>query len=242
VRALYPVARNFSVLCDLEVNQVNPRRLLTLPGELKMFLATVSGRRHDGHRSRALGLTLACVLTIGLLPGQAAAALITFDFTASRNDGAILVGSMSYDTSAPDLNPGPDTGAYAGTSLTGTITGGAQDGGSFSLSDLTTQVFSDAVSSTLSQLFSPTFINLFGPGTALGGPGLPTEIDLSLFTGRTFYVANRDLIGQPYGTAGQLVYDLTSITRAQVPAPAAGGLMIIGLLSLFGAKRRRDFS
>lgn len=178
-------------------------------------------------------------LAMSVLPGNAAAAFLSFNYTASGNGGSV-VGTLSYDTNAPDRFPDrTDLGGYEGTTLTGAITGGPQDGGAFNLS-LTTNVSVASFGTTLYQLGSGTYLFLDGPGQIFPSATLPNSIDLSQFTyASKLLVGNDALAGQPYGQIGQYTYNLTSITPAAVPLPATSWLMFTALAGFISIKARK---
>lgn len=203
-------------------------------------------------------IALCVVLAKSTFQSRAQAALISFDYTAIGlvgflNEGATVTGSFGWDTDATDLSPSANQGIYSGAFLTGSISGGAQDGGVFARSDL------ELIVQTTTGGFvgvknleggPPTSIQ-FHNGT-VSTDAVPTSIDLSSFAGtqagpftiNRLAVAFAD-IGQPNATG--LVYKLTSVTpTTAIPLPATLTLLLPGLIALCGivaiSPRRRDVS
>ncbi len=175
-------------------------------------------------------------------PVTANALPVTFEYIATASAfNATVVGTFGFDSAAVDTNANQDIGVYAGGFLTASVTGGPQDGGSLSLSNLV--VARSVPTQTLQiqeQLFSGSGI---GIGGFSGGDALPDSAAvLAAFAAAPTqqFVSFTDAdfgIMLPFGQA----YKVISISAVQpVPLPA-GGVLLLSALAGFGllARRRR---
>ncbi|MGI9292497.1 MAG: hypothetical protein ACR2PS_00825 [Pseudomonadales bacterium] len=160
---------------------------------------------------------------VACLPSFASAAAITFNYTATLSGGpGILTGSFGYDDAVPDDLPGaPNEGRYPGAGFwTGVVTGGPQDGVSFSVSGAQTRIFDNfsTIGDMLEMTAAPTtFINMEdAQATTFTSDSLPSTLTLADFEIRNMFLSAAD-VGGPAGP--QVQYILQSISP--VPAPAA---------------------
>ena len=193
-----------------------------------------------------------CVVAANLGLSQASAAVITYDYTATDGTGTVT-GTVGYEDTAVDTLPGdPNNGDYPGSSfLTGTVSGGVQDGGVFNLTAILTLI-DDNVSGRDRFLVlgssGQTFFQLRDTTqTVFINDSLPSNLLLSAFDFTQLTLGNPDI-----GLSGttQLVYQITAVTLqvAQPPQPPQqptnvsepGTIAIFGLgLAGLGYMRRK---
>lgn len=182
-------------------------------------------------------------------PIAAHSATVTFKYTAAGtfgNPDATVTGTFGYDLSAVDTDSRPDVGIYEGGFLTAKVTGGVQDGGVLSSTDV------NFVINSLSFITIAAFVDNSGGFAELQTSSQPPLLSSDALPDATqtlalFNPADPVLIVSDFSlglsssvqTGGSTAtYRLTSVT--QVPLPA-GGLLLLSALAGVGlvARRRR---
>lgn len=122
---------------------------------------------------------------------------ITFNYTGLENStDATVFGTFDYNSTVADTNPASNIGDYPGAGfLTGTVTGGPQDGGTFKVTGLNVQVTNSFPgSSEHLTLRGSTHIDFNGfDGTAFSKDCLPVTLTLMDIEDNQLNVANSDI-------------------------------------------------
>jgi hypothetical protein len=182
-------------------------------------------------------------------PTPALAELIPLTFEATINTvapelesaftvGETVTGSFVVDTTASDLEPGPDEGDYAeaiseleadfgGYAVTGLDVGLYVRNGETPMVD-NFFVSGDVSGSDVGGLSGPTFFLDLGDteNTVFSSAAIPTELDLA-----DFEVANVSLSFPDGGFNRSVVANVTELVY-EVPEPAAPLLALVGALAL----------
>lgn len=174
------------------------------------------------------------------------AATISFNYTGSWMDGdASVSGIFGYDTAVADSIPGDAVeGEYIGSGFwSGVVTGGPQDGTSFSFTNIDFSVFNDdpdffdTLSGTVpSATGSTTFFDLENSdATAFSDDSLPASLNLD------DYDISQFTLGRELGVFGVVYdYEFTSIEPlTTVPLPPAVWLFGSALLGLVSLSRKK---
>ena len=208
---------------------------------------------------------MACLLA-GLLgfPSLASAILVTYDYTAITpvpfGGTNTITGTFGYDTAVADSNAASGVhGNYPGAGFfTGSVVGGAGNGGTINLTGLDVQVGNDvpfsfpfSAPSIVDFLRIPAigggggnFVDLFDfSATAFSSDSLPLDLTPSSFNSPQISVTTAQL-GLGGNTSTRLSFGITSITKRQqvaVPEPSSLALLVFGLasLSLLAWRRKR---
>jgi hypothetical protein len=192
--------------------------------------------------------TLLPALLFAALPVPALAELIPLSFEATINTvapelesaftvGETITGSFVVDTTAPDLEPGPDEGDYAaiselevdfgGYAVTGLDVGLFVRNGEGPMVD-NFFVSGDVSGSAVGGLSELSFFLNLGDveNTVFSSAAIPTELDLE-----EFEVASVTLSFQDGGFNRSVDANITELVYA-VPEPAARLLTVIAVLAL----------
>ena len=173
------------------------------------------------------------------------ATVITFEYAAfDVIGGGTVEGTFGYDPRLPDLDPRDFQGIYQGGFWNGVITGGDQDGATFSFPNTEVIIQNDLLGSDAMLFVAQRgrFLNfqlLDASGVALNSDQLPsfrvgTEL-LTVFSDENFLALDNAAIGIP--TANTSTYNFTS--AKVVPEPSTLVLIIIGVLSFIGIMNRQ---
>lgn len=177
----------------------------------------------------------------------AQAGLVTYSFVAKGQDGAAggtLTGSLVVDMDATDWDPEPTRGIYYGAKMSGSVSGGVQDG--------------DAYGNESKRLFVDADTDHFFSYIDLADPWPIFQLDLQaaagvdvLTSGALPYLYLEDFerrrITFQMPDEAQYRYEITSWTSTDVPPrdgthelplPGTAPLVLAGLLGLGWARRR----
>lgn len=159
------------------------------------------------------------ILGLFLVPSMASAMMISFNYMATGNGGSVF-GTFGYDTSVVDVDALASIGDYPGSGfISGSVSGGPQDGAVFSQGGLRGIVLfggsSDELTVTTSGGTSnETFVNLRDSSASVFfDDSLPNNLNLLEFDTRELALSD----ATPGVPSPQQIYTLTSIAR--VPEP-----------------------
>jgi PEP-CTERM motif len=186
----------------------------------------------------------------------------TPDFTLeSVQAGDILHGTMTVNTSLPDLNSSPDIGQYVATSAPSVLSLTIGPFGSFPQETYSTSSFSVRIAENGSGFFGTDELLVINDGSFLAngnqvdtfeirldsdspsflsGTGFPTALDLGLLnTHAIFEFAGQDPthLGDGFAFSGSITE--FEVAPTAVPEPGSWVLMGGGLLALAALRHRR---
>jgi hypothetical protein len=204
---------------------------------------------------------LATGVIVALSTSVTHAALITFDYTATRIGGGIVTGTLGYDNSIGDTYPAdPTQGLFLSAGfLTGSVSGGSQDGEAFNKSGISVltsdnytpspippYVYSDSFSINDG---SQTFIEYLNEVSSTSPPpvNLP-PLDSDQLTSPLLPGILSDLTQWPYlnyvsvfDGVNQEIYQLMQVRQvSQAPEPSALALLGIGIAGMGFARKKKQ--
>ena len=183
------------------------------------------------------------------LSGQAS--IIKLKYTATGHGGAVS-GTFGYDDTFSDTNANASIGTFpAAGFMTGTITGGPQDGILFQDLSATVGTNNDGdIGGSYQDYFGINFL-VSGPAnytfiefvnTSLTAPASPLTTDQLTSPLLPNALANLDNWQENrvtvYANSQELAYTLVNLTR--IPEPASGVLLSLGLAGIFYQHRRKS--
>lgn len=159
----------------------------------------------------------------------------TFDFVAFNPfANATVNGQFGWDLSVSPQVSGFFEGAGF---IRGSVSGGRQDGGVFSLTDLDVGIFSEPDSSGVNMIPGDTALVLISStGSLFPNEDLPLDLNVADFDIVSEFALADFQLGLSTGIT--TVYNMQSIERVQVSEPTTFGIILAGL-GVFAWRMRR---